>query len=94
MIVVLCVELFITSCLILYTETEGGDSGTINATEKIDPEKIEDGGVEGEEKKKKKKKNKSKSGKGPSKEQTTPPTIPIAELYPDGKENKQMSVFN
>ncbi|XP_026730022.1 methionine aminopeptidase 2 [Trichoplusia ni] len=65
-------------------ETEGGDSVTINATEKIDPEKIEDGGAEGDEKKKKKKKNKSKSGKGPSKEQTNPPTIPIAELYPDG----------
>ncbi|XP_059062138.1 methionine aminopeptidase 2 [Achroia grisella] len=37
-----------------------------------------------DEKKKKKKKNKNKSGKGPSKEQTNPPTIPIAELYPDG----------
>lgn len=45
---------------------------------------VEDGSAEGDEKKKKKKKNKSKSGKGSSKEQTNPPTIPIAELYPDG----------
>ncbi|CAD0198364.1 unnamed protein product [Chrysodeixis includens] len=65
-------------------ETEGGEPGLINATQKIDAEKIEDVAAEGDEKKKKKKKNKSKSGKGPSKEQTNPPTIPIAELYPDG----------
>lgn len=45
---------------------------------------VEDGG-EGDDKKKKKKKNKSKGGKGSGKEQTNPPTIPIAELYPDGK---------
>lgn len=44
-----------------------------------------DDAADGDEKKKKKKKNKSKFGKGPSKEQTNPPTIPIAELYPDGE---------
>lgn len=55
-----------------------------NALEKIEVA-VEDAGAEGDEKKKKKKKNKSKSGKGPSKEQTNPPTIPIAELYPDGR---------
>ncbi|CAG9126965.1 Methionine aminopeptidase 2 [Plutella xylostella] len=37
--------------------------------------------AEGDEKKKKKKKSKGKGGK---KEQTDPPTIPIAELFPDG----------
>ncbi|CAD0198363.1 unnamed protein product [Chrysodeixis includens] len=68
----------------LNEETEGGEPGLINATQKIDAEKIEDVAAEADEKKKKKKKNKSKSGKGPSKEQTNPPTIPIAELYPDG----------
>lgn len=39
----------------------------------------------GDDKKKKKKKNKSKGAKGAAKEQTNPPTIPIAELFPDGK---------
>lgn len=59
--------------------SEGAD-----ATEKVEPLSIEGAPGEGDEKKKKKKKNKSKSGKGPSKEQTVPPTIPIAELYPNG----------
>ncbi|KAJ8732646.1 hypothetical protein PYW07_015245 [Mythimna separata] len=54
-----------------------------NALEKVEVT-VEDGAAEGDEKKKKKKKNKNKSGKGPTKEQTNPPTIPIAELYPDG----------
>ncbi|KAL4710576.1 hypothetical protein ACJJTC_008978 [Scirpophaga incertulas] len=40
--------------------------------------------AENDDKKKKKKKNKNKSGKSVGKEQTNPPTIPIAELYPDG----------
>lgn len=65
------------------TETEN-NSEVINAAEKVQALSVEDAADEGEEKKKKKKKNKSKSGKGPSKEQTKPPTIPIAELYPDG----------
>ncbi|XP_075970470.1 methionyl aminopeptidase und [Anticarsia gemmatalis] len=54
------------------------------AAEKVESLSVEDTPGEGDEKKKKKKKNKNKSGKGPSKEQTNPPTIPIAELYPDG----------
>ncbi|XP_028161761.1 methionine aminopeptidase 2 [Ostrinia furnacalis] len=41
------------------------------------------GDAEADDKKKKKKKNRSKGGKGSGKEQTNPPTIPIAELYPD-----------
>lgn len=52
--------------------------------EKVNTVSVDDGG-EGDEKKKKKKKNKSKGGKGSGKEQTNPPSIPIAELFPDGK---------
>lgn len=55
-----------------------------NVVEKID---APDGDVpenDGEDKKKKKKKNKKKSGSGPVKDQTTPPTIPVSELYPNG----------
>ncbi|KAJ8732136.1 hypothetical protein PYW08_014866 [Mythimna loreyi] len=62
---------------------ENEPTAVTNALEKIELA-VEDGGAEGDEKKKKKKKNKNKSGKGPVKEQTNPPTIPIAELYPDG----------
>lgn len=62
---------------------ENEPSEVTNALEKIEVT-VEDAAAEGDEKKKKKKKNKNKSGKGPSKEQTNPPTIPIAELYPDG----------
>ncbi|XP_053602264.1 methionine aminopeptidase 2 [Plodia interpunctella] len=55
-----------------------------NETGKVLTLTAEEIAADGEDKKKKKKKNKSKTGKGPSKEQTHPPTIPIAELYPDG----------
>ncbi|KAL0840476.1 hypothetical protein ABMA28_015722 [Loxostege sticticalis] len=50
--------------------------------EQVSAVSLEDAG-DADEKKKKKKKNKSKGGKGPGKEQTYPPTVPIAELYPD-----------
>lgn len=70
------------------TETEAAaenESGEVtNASEKVEALTVDDAPAEGDEKKKKKKKNKNKSGKGPTKEQTNPPTIPIAELYPDG----------
>ncbi|KAF9413325.1 hypothetical protein HW555_008406 [Spodoptera exigua] len=52
-----------------------------NASEKIEALTVDDAPAKGDGKKKK---NKNKSGKGPNKEQTNPPTIPIAELYPDG----------
>ncbi|XP_062530960.1 methionine aminopeptidase 2 isoform X2 [Bombyx mori] len=52
-------------------------------TEKLEALSLGENAGEGDEKKKKKK-NKSKSGKGSSKEQTVPPTIPVAELFPDG----------
>ncbi|XP_026751510.2 methionine aminopeptidase 2 [Galleria mellonella] len=55
-----------------------------NTSEKIQSLSVEESAGDGDDKKKKKKKNKNKSGKGPSKEQTNPPTIPIAELFPDG----------
>ncbi|XP_047020323.1 methionine aminopeptidase 2 [Helicoverpa zea] len=61
-------------------DTNAENDVTEDVGDKIEALAVEDG----DEKKKKKKKNKSKSGKGPSKEQTNPPTIPIAELYPDG----------
>ncbi|XP_037298977.1 methionine aminopeptidase 2 [Manduca sexta] len=65
-----------------------GDANADNDTEVVETIEqvqsvVEDGG-DGDEKKKKKKKNKSKAGKGAVKEQTNPPTIPIAELYPNG----------
>ncbi|XP_050557621.1 methionine aminopeptidase 2 [Spodoptera frugiperda] len=70
------------------TETEAtaeNESAEVtNASEKVEALTVDDAPAEGDEKKKKKKKNKNKSGKGPTKEQTNPPTIPIAELYPDG----------
>ncbi|KAM3962977.1 LOW QUALITY PROTEIN: methionyl aminopeptidase und [Aphomia sociella] len=55
-----------------------------DTSEKVQSLSVEESTGDGDDKKKKKKKNKNKSGKGPSKEQTSPPTIPIAELYPDG----------
>lgn len=55
-------------------------------TEKLEALSLGENAGEGDEKKKKKK-NKSKSGKGSSKEQTVPPTIPVAELFPDGSYN-------
>ncbi|PZC85329.1 hypothetical protein B5X24_HaOG201825 [Helicoverpa armigera] len=61
-------------------DTNAENDVTEDVGDKIEALAVEDG----DEKKKKKKKNKGKSGKGPSKEQTNPPTIPIAELYPDG----------
>lgn len=70
------------------TETEAAaeneSAEVTNASEKVEALTVDDAPAEGDEKKKKKKKNKNKSGKGPTKEQTNPPTIPIAELYPDG----------
>ncbi|CAH1644227.1 unnamed protein product [Spodoptera littoralis] len=63
---------------------ENESAEVTNASEKIEALTVDDAPAEGDEKKKKKKKNKNKSGKGPTKEQTNPPTIPIAELYPDG----------
>lgn len=63
---------------------ENNSAEVTNASEKIETLTVDDAPAEGDEKKKKKKKNKNKSGKGPTKEQTNPPTIPIAELYPDG----------
>lgn len=48
----------------------------------VDAEEAGDGN---DEKKKKKKKNKSKGGKVAAKQQTNPPTVPIAELFPDGE---------
>lgn len=70
------------------TETEAAaeneSAEVTNASEKVEALTVDDTPAEGDEKKKKKKKNKNKSGKGPTKEQTNPPTIPIAELYPDG----------
>ncbi|XP_013188290.2 methionine aminopeptidase 2 [Amyelois transitella] len=67
-------------------ENEAGGENNVEGNEpgKVLSLAVEEPSPEGEDKKKKKKKNKSKSGKGPSKEQTNPPTIPIAELYPDG----------
>ncbi|KAJ2938241.1 hypothetical protein O0L34_g17583 [Tuta absoluta] len=56
------------------------DGVVINATDKVQSLSVDE--TEGDEKKKKKKKNKSKGGKAP--QQTNPPTIPIAELFPDG----------
>ncbi|XP_026328259.1 methionine aminopeptidase 2 [Hyposmocoma kahamanoa] len=61
----------------------GGEPEIISTTDQVQAISVEDDTTEGEEKKKKKKKNKSK-GKGPSKQQSNPPTIPIAELFPDG----------
>lgn len=55
----------------------------ISATEKVSELSLEETAGEGDEKKKKKKKNKNKSVKSPI-QQTHPPSIPIAELYPDG----------
>lgn len=66
----------------------GGEPEIISTTDQVQAISVEDDTTEGEEKKKKKKKNKSK-GKGPSKQQSNPPTIPIAELFPDG-----MIIFN
>lgn len=60
------------------------DTEAPNLPEQVSAVSLEDAG-DADEKKKKKKKNKSKGGKGPGKEQTHPPTIPIAELYPDSK---------
>lgn len=75
-------------CIVFLAETEAAaenESGEVtNASEKVEALTVDDAPAEGDEKKKKKKKNKNKSGKGPTKEQTNPPTIPIAELYPDG----------
>ncbi|RVE50955.1 hypothetical protein evm_004364 [Chilo suppressalis] len=63
-------------------ETGGNESPEVtNVSEKVSAATIEDA-AEGDAAKKKKKKNKNKS-KGAGKEQTNPPTIPIAELYPD-----------
>ena len=39
----------------------------------------------GEDAKKKRKKRKGRGGKGSQKQQTDPPSIPIAELFPEGK---------
>ncbi|KOB65030.1 Methionine aminopeptidase 2 [Operophtera brumata] len=64
-------------------ENESDAVEVTNTAEKVETLAVDDA-ADGDEKKKKKKKNKSKSGKGPSKEQTNPPTIPISELYPDG----------
>ncbi|CAG9785153.1 unnamed protein product [Diatraea saccharalis] len=64
------------------TETTGDENPEVNnVSEKVATATIEDT-AEGDAAKKKKKKNKNKS-KTPGKEQTNPPTIPIAELYPD-----------
>ncbi|XP_047514765.1 methionine aminopeptidase 2 [Pieris napi] len=65
------------------TPTEGtGENGTEIVSEKNNVAPVENNAGEGEDKKKKKKnKNKNKSG---IKSQTSPPTIPIAELFPDG----------
>ncbi|CAB3243774.1 unnamed protein product [Arctia plantaginis] len=60
------------------------NSEVTDAAEKVESLSVDETPGEGDEKKKKKKKNKNKSGKGPSKEQTNPPTIPIAELYSNG----------
>ncbi|XP_061709833.1 methionine aminopeptidase 2 [Cydia pomonella] len=65
------------------SEVTGDTNEVTNATENVKSLSVEDSTPEGEEKKKKKK-NKSKGGKGAAKEQTNPPTIPIAELYPQG----------
>ncbi|XP_049866145.1 methionine aminopeptidase 2 isoform X1 [Pectinophora gossypiella] len=61
----------------------GEEPEVTNATEKLQSLSVETA-AEGDDKKKKKKKNKSKGGKGPAVQQTNPPTIPIAELFPDG----------
>ncbi|CAH4019537.1 methionine aminopeptidase 2 [Pieris brassicae] len=59
-----------------------GENGTEIVSEKNNVAPVENNAGEGEDKKKKKKnKNKNKSG---IKSQTNPPTIPIAELFPDG----------
>ncbi|XP_022124858.1 methionine aminopeptidase 2 [Pieris rapae] len=65
------------------TPTEGtGENGTEIVPEKNNVAPVENNAGEGEDKKKKKKnKNKNKNG---VKSQTNPPTIPIAELFPDG----------
>lgn len=60
-----------------------GEEGGERVTE-TPPEAVEEDGDAGDDKKKKKKK-KSKVGKGAAKEQTNPPTVPIADLFPDGK---------
>ncbi|XP_068630177.1 methionine aminopeptidase 2 [Battus philenor] len=64
-------------------KTAGIEASLENGSEAHDKnDTVEDAG-EGEEKKKKKK-SKNKSSKAAGKTQTNPPTIPIAELYPDG----------
>lgn len=66
----------------------GSETPAQNGSETLDkaPSDSIEETTEGQgEEKKKKKKNKSKAAKSASKKQTDPPTIPIAELFPDGK---------
>ncbi|XP_050342629.1 methionine aminopeptidase 2 [Nymphalis io] len=67
-------------------KTAGTDNIAVDnettVSEKPETLSVEENAGEGEEKKKKKKKN--KSAKTSSKVQTDPPSIPIAELFPDG----------
>ncbi|CAH2075201.1 unnamed protein product, partial [Iphiclides podalirius] len=68
-------------------KTAGSEASIENGSETLDNaqnDSVEDATeVQGEEKKKKKK-NKNKAAKSTNKKQTDPPTIPIAELFPDG----------
>ena len=57
--------------------------GAVEAEVEADPVEGENDGEAANKKKKKKKKKKSGEGSTPS-EQTDPPTVPVASLFPDG----------
>ncbi|CAK1604086.1 unnamed protein product [Parnassius mnemosyne] len=66
-------------------KTAGNEPST--ESESVTRDKVERDSMEEvteSEEKKKKKKNKNKMGKAAGKSQTNPPTIPVAELFPDG----------